>query len=98
MEIKPIGKYKSNDEKEYDLYLRKDYESNGIKCFKCISKCRELEGSIKDESGNILDKIALKPFNVRGRGGVKTIYKPIIITCQKCGYTFCIEWDPRKNK
>ena len=40
----------------------------------------------------------LKPFNVKGRGGVKTVYKPVLIICEKCGYNFYIEWDPRKNK
>ena len=96
MDIKPLGKA-IKDEKEYDFYLRRDYEKNGIKCFKCNCKCRELEGPIKDEKGNIIDNIILKPYNVRKRGGVKTIYDPILITCKNCGYNFLIDWDPRNN-
>ena len=96
MEVLPVGKYK-NDEKEYDLFLRNDYEKNGFKCFKCNFKCRELEGQIKDEKGNIIDNIVLKPYNIKGRGGVKTIYKPILKKRKKCGASFFIEWDPRKN-
>ena len=96
MEVIPIGKF-LKDEKEYDIYLRKDYEKNGDKCFQCNQKCRELEGPIKDDNGNIKENIVLKPFKVKGRGGVKTLYKPILIICEKCGYNFYIDWDPRKN-
>ena len=89
-EIKPIGKRQISEKEEMCIYLRKDYEKIGSKCFKCKADNLPLEKP-KTPGGQF---IPVNSMNIKGI--VK--YFPVQVTCKKCGCSFVLECDPEKNK
>ena len=94
-DIKSIGKRQISDKEELHIYLRKDYEKIGSKCFKCKAENLPLEKPAK-AGGQF---IPVNSMSLPGPNGASIVkYFPVNVTCKKCGYSFVLECNPDKNK
>ena len=93
-DIKPIGKRQIGDKEELNIYLRKDYEKIGSKCFKCKADNYPLEKPTI--SGGHF--IPVQTITIPNPKGDIVKYFPVNVTCKKCGYSFVLDCNPEKNK